>query len=153
MRLLVCGDRFWPEEDREYLFAVLDAFHVAHKVTLLIEGCAPGGDWMAGAHPPRQIEGPWDRRPTLPGWAWERGVPGDHYPAQWKRDGKKAGPIRNRQMAKEGNPQYVLAFHRNPQSSKGTYDMMTVATKMQVPALWVPFIAAPPAWARGVPNA
>ena len=45
------------------------------------------------------------------------------YPADWAQ-GKKAGPIRNIQMAVEGRPDYALVF-LSPES-RGTKHMLTV---------------------------
>ena len=50
------------------------------------------------------------------------------FPANWTL-GKKAGPIRNQQMLKEGKPNLVLAFHENIENSKGTKDMINRAKK------------------------
>jgi len=44
--------------------------------------------------------------------------------ADWKKDGKKAGPIRNSTMLKDYNPRIVYCFHNNIENSKGTKDMV-----------------------------
>jgi hypothetical protein len=49
------------------------------------------------------------------------------FPADWNTHGKAAGPIRNRQMLKEGKPDVVLAFHEDLGRSKGTADMVRAA--------------------------
>lgn len=49
------------------------------------------------------------------------------FPADWEYYGKGAGPIRNRQMIEEGTPDFVLAFHDDLASSKGTRDMISLA--------------------------
>jgi len=56
-------------------------------------------------------------------------IPSIGHPAQWDRDGRAAGPIRNRQMLIE-HPEIelVLGFHDNIRQSKGTKDMLTVAS-------------------------
>lgn len=119
MRVLVCGDRFW--DDREYLYAMLDAFHHKHGIDIVIEGEAPGADTMSRE------------------WAQERGIPWLPFPAQWDLYGRKrAGPIRNRQMHREGYPDWILAFHKNPSESKGTKDMVSVAMKAGLPYTWLP---------------
>jgi len=46
------------------------------------------------------------------------------YPADWKKYGKAAGPIRNKQMIQEGKPELVIAFHNNIKHSKGTKNMV-----------------------------
>lgn len=64
------------------------------------------------------------------------GVAGHHlelevraYPADWKKHGKKAGPIRNSEMLKKENPDLVVGFHNNIEESKGTLDMLRKAAK------------------------
>lgn len=52
---------------------------------------------------------------------------GKGFPADWKRYGKAAGPIRNQQMIDEGKPDLVLAFHENINESRGTKDMVARA--------------------------
>lgn len=128
MRLLVCGDREWPESLRSYMYAVLDAFHANNNVTMLIEGEQRGADLMARA------------------WAESRGIPVDPYRAEWEKYRPKpgvrrknpAGAIRNREMARKGHPEYVLAFHVNPSLSKGSADMVSVAARLGIPYMWLP---------------
>lgn len=52
---------------------------------------------------------------------------GKGFPADWKRYGKGAGPIRNQQMIDEGKPDLILAFHENISESRGTKDMVARA--------------------------
>jgi hypothetical protein len=59
------------------------------------------------------------------GWELER------YPADWKTYGKRAGPIRNSQMLREGKPDLVVAF-RGP-NSRGTQNMIDQARKAGIP--------------------
>jgi hypothetical protein len=51
------------------------------------------------------------------------------FPADWEKYGRAAGPIRNSQMLKEGNPDVVVGFHHDIEKSKGTRDMLTRAKK------------------------
>ncbi len=51
------------------------------------------------------------------------------YPAEWDVYGRAAGPIRNQLMLTSENPDLVLAFHPDIQSSRGTKCMMTLAYK------------------------
>ena len=46
------------------------------------------------------------------------------FPADWKKYGLGAGPIRNAEMLKL-NPELVLIFHDNLSSSKGTRNFIT----------------------------
>ena len=49
-------------------------------------------------------------------------------PADWKKYGKSAGPIRNREMLKM-DPDIVLIFHDDPKNSKGTKDCVKALLK------------------------
>lgn len=104
MRILITGGRDF--DDRTMLFVALDRLHTEHGFTILIHGDARGADQMAGE------------------WAVERGVEVLACPADWKRHGRGAGPIRNRQML-EHKPDLLVAFP----GGKGTADMVAVATK------------------------
>ena len=55
---------------------------------------------------------------------------GKGFPADWRRYGRAAGPIRNQQMIDEGKPDLVLAFHENINESVGTKDMVTRARRV-----------------------
>lgn len=129
MRLLVTGDRNWgrvptdsvrPEHirrakaEREYLELVLDTILQTPGITHLIVGDAKGVDEFAKR------------------WAQDRGVAFalnmDDKPApfvaDWDTHGKKAGPLRNLDMLYKGNPDAVVAFHRDFMRSKGTRHMV-----------------------------
>ncbi len=56
--------------------------------------------------------------------AEELNITVEKYPAEWNKYGQSAGSIRNKQMLTEGNPDLVLAFHANIESSKGTKNMI-----------------------------
>lgn len=64
-------------------------------------------------------------------WAKERGIPIEEYPAQWSRYGKKAGPIRNHQMAQRcGKDGFCFAFWNGV--SKGTAGMIKICQDMGI---------------------
>lgn len=118
MRILVCGSRDYADNRR--LFETLDYFRANSdaKSIEIIEGCAPGADSAASD------------------WATSRGQAVHHYPADWDRHGKAAGPIRNRQMLEEGKPDTVIAFftdRNNP--SRGTSHMVNIARAAGVPTV------------------
>lgn len=75
-----------------------------HKI---IHGGARGADALAGE------------------WAECFGVPFRVFPANWDRDGKAAGPIRNQRMIDEGKPDLVIVFP----GGRGTADMVMRARK------------------------
>lgn len=101
MRVLVCGDRNWTDEDgiRRVLKGLIEPLVVIH-------GGARGADSLAGKV------------------AEELGHEVEVYPADWQRYGKAAGVLRNQQMLDEGKPDFVLAFHADLSRSKGTADMV-----------------------------
>jgi YspA, cpYpsA-related SLOG family len=136
VRVLVCGDRRWTtcpacgrnEEvhdtgcveqrrhpGRDAVYRVLDALLGEHGPLAIIEGEAKGADQTAAR------------------WARERGQGLLPFPADWRRYGRGAGPVRNRQMIEEGRPQMVVAFHSDITNSRGTADMVRQAEKAGIP--------------------
>jgi hypothetical protein len=105
MRVLICGGRWWTNQDM--IGRIID--HV--KPDVVIEGEAPGADTMA------RLE------------AEKRGIEVEQYPAMWNRYGRAAGPVRNAQMLKEGKPDLVIAFHNDLSKSKGTKNMVAQTQK------------------------
>lgn len=102
MILLVCGGRDYGDHDK--VSATLDAIHRDERVTLLIHGAASGADSLAAT------------------WAQFRGIAEDRHPADWAKQGKAAGPIRNEQMLAR-NPDLVVAFL----GGRGTAHMVRIA--------------------------
>ena len=109
MRILVCGGRnfgwrwkekngtitrgiFTPEYDLFY--DTLSAYLYKKQITKLISGGAIGADRLAEE------------------FAQQHQLPIEIYYAQWNKYRKSAGPIRNAQMLREGQPDLVLAFPR-----------------------------------------
>ena len=99
MRVLVCGGRNY--NNRERVFNELYALDEGYRIKAVIHGAARGADYLAGE------------------WAKTRDILEIPYPADWERDGKAAGPIRNQLMLDEEEPDVVLAFPGGP----GTADM------------------------------
>ena len=102
-RILVCGSRNWT--NRKLMEIVFEYITDA----VIIEGECRGADLMA-----RKL-------------AEEKNFVVKKYPADWSKYGRSAGPIRNRKMINEGNPDIVLAFHEDWENSKGTKDMIKLA--------------------------
>lgn len=111
MRVLVCGGRHY--EDSKQMNSVLDKLHSESPIALIIHGSSRGADSLADL------------------WAFHRGIPRQNYPADWKRWGRVAGIIRNRQMLNEGNPCLVVAFP----GGKGTANMIQLANESGVPVI------------------
>lgn len=112
-RVLVCGGRDY--RDWESAYQVLDAAHFANPIECIIHGAARGADSIADD------------------WARSRLVPTEPYPADWKRDGRGGGPIRNQRMLDEGKPHMVIAFP----GGADTADMIRRAEAAKVPVVRV----------------
>ncbi len=104
MRVLVCGGRDFNDDEK--VFSILNNYDRDHDFTLVIHGAAKGADSAAGR------------------WAQaNRGCGEMRFPANWKKHGKAAGPIRNQRMIDEGQPDLVIAFP----GGKGTRNMINAA--------------------------
>lgn len=108
MRILVTGDRKYTDGRLvEFVLVQLEReLGLAPDEMTLIHGAASGADMIAA------------NRATLMCWRVER------YPAEWKRYGRAAGPIRNKAMLDSG-VDICIAFHDDIHNSKGTRDMLT----------------------------
>lgn len=109
-KILVCGSREWS--DFESVRSMLST-HRADE-TVIIHGNCRGADKIAGYV------------------GNELGMTVEVYPANWKKYGLAAGPIRNKEMLDKGKPDLVIAFHHNLESSVGTKDMITQAKRAGV---------------------
>ena len=111
-RVLVCGGRGLM--DLGLVWGQLDAFHaIEGPISVVIHGGAKGADSLADS------------------WAYRNGVPAQPYPvsdAEWKRHGKRAGPMRNRWMLADGKPDIVIAFP----GGLGTANMISQARAAEV---------------------
>ena len=115
MRVLVTGDRHW--DDRGIVTQVIKDLLREYWLTTIIEGEAPGADLIS-----RKI-------------ALSMGVDVTAFPANWTKYGKAAGPIRNKRMIEEGEPDLVVAFHDNLMQSKGTRNMVELAHREGLPVI------------------
>jgi len=107
MKILITGGRNYA--DRQRLFDELDFVAWVYQCTKLIHGGASGADRLASE------------------WAKLRGVPVVACPADWRRHGRAAGPIRNREMLAMGVG-LVVAFS----GGKGTADCVKAAKEMSI---------------------
>ena len=112
-RWLVCGGRHYA--DRRLAHAEMDRLAATRPVAAVITGGSPGADALAAE------------------WAKARGIEHLEFPADWKRHGRAAGPIRNQQMLEEGRPDLVIAFP----GGAGTADMARRARAARVQVLTV----------------
>lgn len=122
-RVLICGSRNF--EDEEFFLRAMESWMEKHGTpTTVVEGCARGADSLAE----------WwaDRASTT-----THPITIEHYPAQWNKHGKAAGPIRNQQMLDEGKPEAVIAFSPDLSTSRGTRDMVMRSRRAGLP-VWLP---------------
>ncbi len=110
MRILVCGGRAY--ENYEHVQRVLDGLLQQHPKFTLVEGGAHGADTLART------------------WAQNRNLTFETYIANWQRDGRAAGPIRNELMLSTGID-LVVAFP----GGRGTNHMVSIAQRDGVPVL------------------
>lgn len=107
-RAIVCGGRSYL--DAAWLSQTLDKMHAEMPISELAHGGAEGADALAGK------------------WAEAKGIPVRVYEADWKREGKSAGPRRNARMLKDFKPDLVIAFA----GGAGTADMVKRAIQAGV---------------------
>lgn len=113
IRLLVCGGRAldsaavfnWLE--RYARDAIQEKLGRSCEVGVLIHGGARGADEGAAE------------------WGRSEGARVLEFKANWRKFGKRAGPIRNQRMLDEGSPDLVIAFP----GGRGTADMVKRATE------------------------
>lgn len=108
-KVLITGDRTWTA--KHIIMQVLQYM----KPKLVIQGGASGADRFAKE------------------CARQLGIACNEYVAHWEKYGRKAGPLRNREMITMEKPELVLAFHDNIEKSKGTRNMIMLANNRGVP--------------------
>ena len=108
MRFLICGSRIWRDEE-----AIEDYIKELPWDAVVIVGDAEGADKIANR------------------WALRHDLVTITCPAKWGKYGKSAGVIRNQEMLKDWEPDFVAAFHIG--SSAGTKDMIDRAKRAQIP--------------------
>jgi hypothetical protein len=115
MRILVCGGRDF-DDWKTFCWAMAPFVNC----DTIIQGGARGADTMAQ---------------EWAGWH-ERDI--EHYHADWDKHGKAAGPIRNKQMLEEGDPDLVVAFP----GGAGTRNMVEQARKAGVEVIEIEDISS-----------
>jgi predicted Rossmann-fold nucleotide-binding protein len=114
MKVLICGGRDFT--DRSLFYSTMDDLSEeldfdGNQPITIIEGGARGADTLAREYAEES------------GWGLEE------YPADWKKDGRRAGYVRNTKMLEEGRPDVVVAFP----GGKGTAMMVDIAKRAEVP--------------------
>ena len=106
--VLICGSRDFTDRERIRLrMAQLP------PGTVIVHGAARGADTIAG-----EI-------------AAEMGLEVRAHPAEWRKYGRAAGPIRNQAMLDIEHPDLVIAYPED--EARGTWDMVRRARKAGVP--------------------
>lgn len=107
MKVAVVGGRDFS--DKELLYATLDKYQ---ELEIIVTGDAKGADSLALAY------------------AKEKGIPFEVFFADWTKNGRAAGPLRNKEIVSSG-PQLVIAFWDG--KSAGTRSTITLAEKAGTP--------------------
>lgn len=112
MKVIIAGSRDVPEQVRQCKAAVLDFEQRYGRITEVVSGCARGADRVGEL------------------FAEMRQIPVDKYPADWDTYGKRAGIIRNSQMANVAQGLVALWDEKSP----GTRNMIETARnkKLQI---------------------
>lgn len=103
VRLLVCGGRKFL--DVLQLWRGMDNIHLKYRIEVVIHGAASGADTLAGI------------------WASKNSIAEESYPAEWNKNGRRAGFIRNYNMLNLSNPDLILHAPGGP----GTANMLKLA--------------------------
>ena len=125
LRILVCGGRHFENYDllKNILDKVLKLKKLTSKDVEIVSGNAKGADSLGEK------------------WAKENGASLKIFPAKWKEYGKKAGPIRNKQMI-----DYITCFSDRlvvafvSPHSKGTRNTISLAKKNNIPVIATEYV-------------
>lgn len=120
MIVLVCAGREFS--DKMLLKRTLDQIHAETPIMKIVHGGYNGGDKLAGY------------------WANATGgIKVDVYLAEWKTQGRSAGPKRNATMLARSKPDLVVAFP----GGKGTADCVKKARALNISVIEVPSTGLP----------
>lgn len=111
-KIIIAGGRDFMDYNllKEKVNKILQEKKVTHKI-VIISGCARGADTLGLRY------------------ASENAFDVEEYPADWNKYGKKAGYVRNVEMAE--NADALIAFWDG--KSKGTKHMIDIATERNLP--------------------
>lgn len=123
-RLLITGSRNhqWTAYDSQaLLIAVRDIVDKTQKEPVIVHGGATGADTEAAINGQRLFN-----------------LQAEVHRADWKKYGRAAGPIRNKQMVELG-ADLCLAFPDHPkgEGSRGTWNCVDLAQQARIPVLVV----------------
>ena len=121
--VLACGSRTFTSS--ETVDQTLDEITGRTRIKRLIHGAARGADLLAAD------------------WARRRGVLVRPFIAEWDRNGRAAGLMRNQRMLDEGMPHLVVAFVDPAGESRGTRDMVARSLRRGIPVNVILPVATP----------
>ncbi len=102
LRVLICGGRDLTEGDARWCNLLSQYDEQYGPFAHVIHGGAKGGDNIGKE------------------WAALNKLPVSEFVANWRKYGKRAGPLRNQRMLDEGKPDLVIALP----GGRGTADMI-----------------------------
>jgi hypothetical protein len=105
-RVIVCGSRGWTDRER-----IADRLFDLKPTTIVVHGSARGADRIAHQE------------------AEKLGLSVEAHPADWQRHGKRAGHIRNEEMAALGADLCIAFWDGSP---RGTMDMTEAAARHRI---------------------
>ena len=113
MRLIVAGSRSFSDYDllNREVHALVDAFAFGDNTLSIVSGTARGADALGER------------------WAREFGVPIHRFPADWSRYGRRAGYLRNMEMAEFATD--ALIFWDGV--SRGSKHMIAICAEFDLP--------------------
>lgn len=125
--VLVCGGRAVDRAIRFSLLGMLDTLHAKQPFTRLVHGACPHPlDEGGNKHPDL-----WSADMVADEWARNNSVEVKDYPADWKRHGRSAGPIRNASMLVYEAVDLVVAAP----GGAGTAGMVRLAKDRLIPVI------------------
>ena len=113
MRVIFCGTRLDIPSFREKIIEALHALD-SESTTIIHGGCS-GVDRVTDFE------------------ARKLGFRVEVFPADWKKYGRSAGPIRNKEMLDSGADRVYAFPHPSLEKSAGTKDMVTRSKKAKIP--------------------
>lgn len=116
--VLICGGRDCPDAwniiDRDMMLEIGDRLGLSNfSISKIVHGGAKGADAAAAR------------------WAEGEGIKCVAVPAEWRKYGNAAGPIRNRKMLIDHKPDIVVALP----GGRGTADMIRAAEEYGIPVV------------------
>jgi len=111
LKVIICGGRNYQLNDDDY--DVINKLHKEYSFSCIVSGHATGADRCGEV------------------WALDNGVEIRTFPANWKKYGKAAGPMRNKQMAEFAEA--LIAFP----GGYGTVNMINQAITKKLKMLFI----------------